>query len=449
MRDADPTLPASRTLVEVRQGRVLLNLSLVSDGLRRWGLPPDALLADLPASMGDVDVVWARVRSGWPVARRLGWTPRRARAAADRFCRRASSRAAHPGASPAELVQTLRETLTEAALATIAVQAALYAPTALLHRWGMLDPRHVHPVPSLLDDLAPLRLVAAERARVRAALERGSVPEHRGFRSLWQAFLNQHGHIGLLDLAEPRAHEQPDVWLRSLPTLQTNAEVAPPPGLLTILTAPVRRAVRRLLTARVAVAGEAFRTMARLRAALQHHAVRLTDEGRLPSPEAIWLLAPDEVARLDAGWTPPNAALTERATEHRRHSTLATAPESHESGRLTGSPIAAGDISGRVWIPSRPSEMPPPSPTGEPLILVVPAWLPALARAAGVVVEAADPLGSGCALLQHLRCPALAGVRAATRRLAPGDRSHLTATADSGYVQPLRAPAAVEAASDG
>jgi Phosphohistidine swiveling domain len=464
-RRFDARLPEHRPFIEVFAGRPFINLSLLTDMMRLWGLPT-CLITD---AIGGRDIGaqgwrWGRLARSLPALIRLGWAQLMAPASARQHIAWLSGFGDAPPETDSftNCVRDLQTVYTALVREMFSLTQAMSGPMALLRRLGMLSAlaaRHETVTTRLLTNLDPLREYVQAHPHLAAIVAEGRVPEDEGFQQLWQAYLAQYGFRGVFesDIACPRYHEQPETLLRSLLTGRPQNVAAPLPW-LAWLVYPLWQQARRALDAREELRHAAMRTFDRIRQRMKRLATEACRDGRLPSVDDLWVLDIEELQRLDSGWcvTPDFLAARRQAQEtlasyafpdvFRRFDDfsafLSVPAEGNRPAVLQGTGLTRGVVEGRAWVCHTPSV--PPVST-EPLILVVPAvdagWVPVFAGVAGVVVEIGGDLSHGSIVLRELGLPAVTNVRQVTRVIRTGDWIRVQAAL--GVVEILVSEAAV------
>jgi phosphohistidine swiveling domain-containing protein len=459
-RRLDARLPAGRPLVEVFRGRPFLNLSLLTETLRRWGLPT-RLVTDSSGGAADRDFGARPLRLllQTPLLVRLAAAQLRSVSSAAAAEQRILERTASPPASLAEAAEELEWLYSMFVAQMLSLSTAMSGPLALLRRAGVLvevAPRWRSAGTELREDLAALRARAAGRPDLLTALGRGALPEDEPFRRAFDAWLERHGHRGVHegDIASPRYRENPETVLRSLATPAEPLLPPPPISLRASLLRPVAWQAERTLRARERLRSTALRGFERVRAFLLVRARRLHDEGVLPSADAVFRLDLDELQRLDEGFRPDAAFWRARASEERalggyefpdvfhRLDDLESFRPGSAGGmtppaRLRGIGLTTGQARGRAWVLTKPSIEPPAGFRAAETILVAgavnAAWIPTFGRVAGVAVEVGGDLSHGSITLREMGLPAVTNVRGATHAFRTGDE--LILRADEGTVE--------------
>lgn len=464
-RGFDARLPAQRPFIEVFAGRPFINLSLLTDMMRLWGLPT-CLVTDAIGGrdIGGQGLRWRRLCRSLPALVRLGWAQLMAAASARRRIVWLSS---FGNASPdtdcfADCVRDLQMVYTALVREMFSLTQAMSGPLALLRRMGILSAlaaRHETVTTRLLTDLDPLRAYVQAHPELIVAVAEGSLPENEGFRRLWQDYLDRYGFRGVFesDIAQPRYYEQPETLLRSL-AVERPQPVASPLPWWAWLVYPLWDQARRALDAREELRHVAMQTFDRIRQRLKRLAAKACQAGKLPTADALWLLEIDELRRLDGDWraTPDfvaarrqmQAALVGYAFPDvfRRFddfSAFAATPSGRDlAPMLHGIGLTRGTVEGRAWVCQTPSV---PPAFDEPIILIAPAvdagWVPVFATVAGVVVEIGGDLSHGSIVLRELGLPAVTNVRHVMRVIRTGDRIRVQAAA--GLVEVLQTEPAV------
>ncbi|OYT71929.1 MAG: hypothetical protein CFK52_06745 [Chloracidobacterium sp. CP2_5A] len=462
-RGFDPRLPGDRPFIEVFAGRPFINLSLLLDMMRRWGLPT-RLVTD---SIGGRDVCaqgwrWGRLWRSLPTLLRLGWSQLLAASSAQRRIAWLAEVGGAPARSDsfANCISDLRMAYTALVREMFSLTQAISGPLAILRRLGALAPlaaRHETMTTRMFNDLNPLRDYARRHPAVATSIAQGKVPDDEGFGRLWQAYLDRYGFRGVFesDIAQPRYRERPETLLASLAT-EPRASSAPPVPWLAWLALPVWRQARGALDARERLRHAAMQAFDRIRQRLLRLAVVARDAGKLPTTDALWLLEVDELARLDGDWSVAPDFLAARRREQeadarydfpdvfRRFddfSAFGSAALDEPGPRhVQGIGLTRGLVEGRAWVCEAPT-LPPPF--SDPVILVARAvdagWIAVFSAVAGVVVEIGGDLSHGSIALREIGLPSVTNARGATRVIQTGD--WIRVRADIGSVE-LVEPAA-------
>ncbi len=450
-RRADAALPATRPFIEVFAGRPVINLSLLTDMLRTWGLPT-RMIADAIGGRDVRPVGWrtSRVAAAWPALLRLLWaqltavgTTRRARLTILSRDLLDAERDMQP------LVQAAQRRYVLLVQSMFALTAAMALPLALLRRTGTLAAhlsRQRTPgsdvVEALRRDVVPsVRDHPDDIARI--AVGDPPVSDSGGFE--WKQWLERFGHRGPYesDLAQARWREQPSAVLALL-----RHELAYPIAPRTLpartaaewLTLPLWWLARRPLQAREKLRDDAMVAFAMIRELLHGAADHAVARGALRRRDDIWLLSVDEACALDAG-TGYDHDFLARREEERREEASVQIPQVfrrfdrlRRDGRRTpsagrdawqGIGLAPGRVTGRAWCAEGPTSSPPAGWLPDETILIAPAvdaaWALLFRRVTAVVVETGGELSHASIILRELGVPSVTNVHGILSDVRTGD----------------------------
>lgn len=422
-RQFDATLPQRRLFIEVFEGRPLINVSLLSDMMRHWGLPTSLVTGNIGGATDRPSPLrLTRMIRKLPVLLKLGWAQLRAVSEGKRAAAEIRRVTEAPVVSFEAALSELRFAYSRLVTGMFALTSAMSGPLALLRRLGVLEELH-----------AGLR---TETSRLYEALE--SLEDV-------DAFVAQHGHRGVYesDIARPRYREMKATLLGQ----RGPADRRPRPrrrlSLKARLVWPVWAQAARAIRAREWFRSEAMRGFDRVRTKLL-----LLCERAGVEPETLWLLDSQEAAQLDRGWRPTaefiraRRAEVDRLRECRLPDLVRRFDDFDEYYRenpipraasLGGVSLATGMVCGRAWVLQEPCPSLPPGYDPESTILVARSvdagWIPTFLLVAGVVVETGGDLSHGSILLREIGLPAITNVEDATRVIRTGDRLRLKATA--------------------
>ncbi len=321
--------------------------------------------------------------------------------------------------------------------AMTALNTAASLPTSLLRSIGVLEEHAAR------NETAATRMFR-ELDDVRATLpaERAAAPiDPATFTTTtaqaWQRWLDNHGHRGIYesDLARPRYVEDPAPILASLAT-ERPRRTLPKRSLLGIVTTPLWLIARRPMSAREEFRSDSMRSFLAVRRELLHHA-----EAAGLDPESLWLLDTDEARRLDDGWHPDDALLTERRadTERRRANPIPEVtdrfdppdpdpepPPGEPRTEFHGIGLVAASAQGRAWVLSEPAHELPDGFDPATTILVAPSvdpgWMSTFALVSGVAIGLGGDLSHGSIVLRELGLAAVTNVRGLSGHVSTGDR---------------------------
>lgn len=456
-RRFDPWLPAGRSFTELFAGRPLINLSLLSEMMRAWGLPTRLVTDSIGGrSVRPVELNRGRLIRKLPMLARQGTShlvaPWRARRAGEDLIRRCGQ----PGESFTACVRTMQWAYTRLVTEMFGLTAAMSLPLAVLRRQGTLARHSVDarsPGSDMADSLDRLRAFVAGDREALAALQAGEVPNRADFRAEWESFLLRFGHRAAYesDIARPRYADDPSPLLRSLasPALRriVGGSDEPKPKWTSAL---IWKAARRPMLARERLRDRAMVAFAAVRRQIMRMASQATERGALPHPDRVWDLSVEEIGLLDQGWTPPQSFWDRRDQElsrlneirlpdliHRFDDVEAPLEAAYGVNRFTGVGLTSGIIEGQAWVLEEPSISLPEgfSPASTVLVArsVDAGWVPTFALVAGVVAETGGDLSHGSIILRELGLPAVTNAHGVIAGIESGERIRLNAR--SGLVE--------------
>ncbi len=452
-RDIDPDLPVDRPFIESFAGRPYINLSQLTDLLRRLGLPT-ALLAD--SLGGEPELLVGpnprRLLRSLPTLIKLGFAQLTSAGRAADAEKAIAEFAAADLADFDATLGALRSCYVELVTQMSSLATAMTGPVAILRLTGSLE-NHLRsqrtPGTRMLDDLAPMAALARSDDAVKAELVAGRLPTDPAFARLWDAWVAQHGHRGVFesDVARPRFAEAPAPILASILSHKDNSHSSSA-GLKDRLTWPIWFFARRPMAAREQIRWSAMRSFGIIRARLLALAAEAVADGRLPEVEAVWDLAIDELIGLDCGVAFSAEQLAERRAlvaeraEHRlpdlvrRFDDLAELSGTSSgdgSGVFSGVSLTTGEVRG---VALRCAEPPAGLPDGfdaETTVLVARSvdagWVPSFGQVAGVAVEIGGDLSHGSIILRELGLPAVTNLGEIGDEILTGDQVVLDAGA--------------------
>jgi pyruvate,water dikinase len=452
-RHFDPSLPAHRPFIESFLGRPYINLSLLSEMMRVFGLPTRLITdsiggeTDRPAGPNP-----RRLLRKAPILARMGVAQLTAVESADLRIREILRHAEQPGDTFSECVATLAWLYTALVGGMMSLTAAMSGPLAILRALGVLEEhtsRHRTVATTIYDDLAPLRALAHADRRLLDAVSAGEVPTDPRFQAAWQRYLKRHGHRGIFesDIARPRFREEPGPLLAAIAHADPPRHEGPRRTVRGTWALPLWWQSSRAMRAREALRSAAMVAFERVRGRLLALADDAVARGVLPTREALWTLDIAEVRALDAGWRPDPAFFNARTAEIARLSEYhlpdlfhrsddleayrADRDEARPGSIVRGLSLVSGDVLGRAWVLSEPSTALPPGLESETTILVARSvdagWIPTFGLVAGVVVETGGDLSHGSIILREIGLPAITNAHHATLTFRSGDRIWLRA----------------------
>jgi rifampicin phosphotransferase len=457
-RRADAALPATRPFIEVFEGRPVINMSLLTDMVRTWGLPTK-LVAEATGGrdVKPVPLRWTRVRTAWIPLVRMFWaqltavsTTRRARLtilSRDLF---------RSEGEVAPLVQAAQRRYVLLVQSMFALTAAMSWPLTVLRRTGTLSSHLARQRTPGSDVVEGLRRDVVPAVREHpddiARIAVGEAPASVAGAFEWKQWLERYGHRGPYesDLAQARWREQPAAVLALL-RHELAYPIAPRPyaprTAAEWVTLPLWWLAQRPLKAREGLRDDAMVAFAMIRELLHTAAERAVERGALRRRDDIWLLSVDEAIALDSGASYATAFFDVREQERRAQAAVTLPLMFRRFDRILaetrrspapfrdawqGIGLAPGRVSGRAWCAEGPTASPPAGWMPEDTILVVPAvdaaWALLFRRVSAVVVEMGGELSHASIILRELGVPSLTNVRGILGDVRTGDRLSLDAT---------------------
>jgi pyruvate,water dikinase len=422
-RRFDPTLPERRLFIEVFEGRPLINVSLLSDMMRHWGLPTSLVTGNIGGSTDrPAPIRLSRMLRKLPVLLKLGFAQLRAAGEAKRAAEEIRRATAGPAVSFEAALNELRFAYARLVTGMFALTSAMSGPLALLRRLGVIEELH-----------AGLRTETSRLCEMLGSLED------------IDAFVEEHGHRGVYesDIARPRYRETPEALVSYRAATRNESRPRRRLSLKARLAWPVWAQAARAIRAREWYRSEAMRGFGNVRAKL----LLLCDRAGV-SPETLWLLDAQEAAELDRGWRPTAEFVRARQAEMSRlgecrlpdlvrrfddPDEFYRTEEAPRPGSLAGVSLTSGTVSGRALVLQEPCPSLPEGYEPGATILVARSvdagWIPLFLQCAGVVVETGGDLSHGSILLREIGLPAITNVEQATRSIRTGDWLRLKATA--------------------
>jgi rifampicin phosphotransferase len=441
----DRRLPTNRSFIHVVAGRPFINLSLLEDMIRLWGLP-SRLIADSFGGEPSIDEPHdvRRILRSAPNLLRLGFAQVTAIAKTRETQAEIRTLADHPGTTFAELVETATKAYSLMVTGMFPLSTALGPPVAILRRVGTLDVHgasHSTISTQMASALGDIRDDADERK-----------------------FLAEFGHRGVYesDLARPRFGDGGSLP-RSSSTTPTdhrtkqkknskNGRHRRSPGrrFKVAMSRPIWAITRPLLDARESHRHETMRAFHSIRRALLRRSVEMVQAGVLRQSDDVWMLTADELTTLDrpAGFRPDARFWLRRLDEIQRDRRVSPPdlirrfddPTTWSDEPVTGSvlvgiPLTAGVVQGRAWVLDEPSAELPPElrdrRPGEDVVLVARSidagWALTFALVSAVAVDTGGDLSHGSIVLRELGKPAVTNLKSATRLVVTGSLVRLDA----------------------
>jgi pyruvate,water dikinase len=454
-RRFDRELPRARPFLELFAGRPRINLGLLTDTMRIWGLTTRLVTDSIGGpGLGPEPLRLPRLLRKLPVLLRLGIAQLLAVPTAARIRRRIAARAADPGGELAAVAATLGAVYVDLVHGMFGLTAAMSGPLALLRRTGTLaahSSAHRTVSTRAWDELELVRGRLDESAR--RACAGGAWPADPAAVRAIEGWLGRHGHRGPFesDIERPRFAEDPTAVLRALGVAPAAGRVRGRRSLAAWLTWPLwRLGARPALAAREELRSDAMRAFLAIRRRLLELGRAAVAAGRLPAAEDLFALEIADLVRLDRGAsiTAEEVAARRRGIEadrarrlpdlFRRRAPFDSAAGPARAGALLrGLGLTRGVAEGIAFVAADPAEPLPEGVDPRGLVLVAPAvdagWIPLLSSVAAAVIETGGELSHGSIVIREVGLPAVTNVDGALATIRSGER--LTVHADAGEVE--------------
>ncbi len=455
-RQFDPSLPTNRHMVRVFEGRPFFNITLLTDMMRKWGLPTALVTSNLGGS-SDRAAGFKLGRFLWhtPILLKLGWAQITAVSSAEKATQKILAEAKQPYLSLTDLSQAFSHLFVQFVSEMLNLTQAMSGPLLILRTMNTLaehNRRQSSIATQSLIDLAPLQTAVSKNPSWQEAIKQNQLPTDSEFQTLWATYLDKHGHRGIYesDISRPRYHEDPSPLIASLTRPPLTEPEKRPYSLKAQLTRPIWWHCGRILRARELWRYHAIQCYDLLRQQFLPLIDQAVQDGLLPNQDAFWYLTLEEVAQLDNGKTFTKTEIDSKKANYSQLQTydfpdlihqfddFSTYLEGYANGsiqnlgRLSGIGLTDGEVNGRVWLLREPSTQLPDGFIPEETILVAraidPGWISTFTNVAGVVVEIGGDLSHGSIILREIGLPAVTNVAKATQQLKTGDPITLNAT---------------------
>ncbi|MGQ9804570.1 MAG: PEP/pyruvate-binding domain-containing protein [Chlorobiales bacterium] len=449
-RKFDPTLPEHRFFIEIFIGRPFINLSLMTDMMRHWGLPTTLVTSNIGGDSGKIfGLNWMRIVFNFPVLLKQGWAQMQSATASKEAIRAMAQESEKNPTSFSQAVQIMQSHYTRLVTEMFSLTAAMSFPLVALRKFGTLQEHNARQETistKLFSDLEPLRRIALKNEAVRDALKKNQLPDDGEFQAAFEAYLAKHGHRGVYesDISRPRFVEEPSLLFPAI--LQGLQEKSLPKRTLAgLLTWLIWKQASRAIEARERLRYEAMKAFQKSRLDFLRLANKAAQKGLLSEPERIWDLTIEEAILLDEGKKFDEVFFAARRAEIEklksipspdfffRYDDLEKTNHSQSAGaRLKGISLTSGEVVGKAWVLREPSTAMPDGFEQSKTILVARSvdagWIPTFALVSGVVVETGGDLSHGSIILREIGLPAITNVKNATKQIQTGTSLKLIAS---------------------
>lgn len=438
-RNFDPELPANRPFIEVFHGRPVINLSLLEEMLRKWGLPTRLVSDSIGGSGGhSFGLNPVRIIRHANVLLKQGFSQLRATRTARLNTQKILTLSEEPAQDFPTALEQSRKIYTLLVQTMFDLTAAMSGPLALLRRAGTLAAHHrklATPGHQMHQQLLRLAEIYRNRPDLQDRIAEhgpgnGSLPSD--WQTCWRGFMEEFGHRGVYesDLSRPRSREAPQRVLSQVQQLASRK--APTPlrkhwvnPIKTFLTLPLWWQARGPLLGREVFRHKTMKAFERQRNKLLRRWRQLLPDAH---EEQLWKLSTAELAALETGWRPDAAFWEERDNTLAANAAIElpdvfsrfdeldnTGGEAADETRFTGIGLNPGTVTGRAWVCTEPPQALWQPETGEPVILVARSvdagWVGAFQLADAVAVETGGDLSHGSIILREIGLPACTNLK--------------------------------------
>ena len=453
-QEFDPKLPKNRLMVESFKGRPYFNISLLSEMLRKWGLPTKLLRDSMGGSFEkDYDLNFGRILANWRVYLKIFLSQlvikKKSKAAINYFLFLRNSKAKNTS----HLIQKTEKFYTTLVHQMLMHTMVMAGPIAVLRYFKTLNTyleNHITPGTRILKDLTPLFDLIENNPRFKDSLLKGEIPDDKEFKKLWEEYIKNHGHRGIYesDISQPRFRENYEHILKLLTTGRPFKQKKNVRNLFSLATLPVWWALRPLLYARENMRYEAMKAFESIREEWLSKENKMKKEGLMPEFASIWNLKISELRKLN----PPNyyseVSYEKRIEEistngkynlpnmMKRNTFLSPFEKDYHASKsqntFFGLSLTGGVVKGRAWVANSPNLEIPNTFNKETTILIAPAvdagWIPTFSQVSGAAVETGGDLSHGSIILRELQLPAITNAKGIMQNIKTGDIVSLIAT---------------------
>ena len=449
----DPELPTNRLMVESFRGRSYFNLSLLSDMLRKWGLPT-RLLSD---SMGGVLEVnhaanIGRVLANWRVYLKLIFLQMNALRKSKNGIKRFEIFKERQYKSIPELIEKSKLVYILLVHQMLALTMVMGGPIAFLRFMKTLNDHsagHITPGTRILRDLEPLFELIKRKPLIKESLLKGQVPEDKEFLKLWTIYFKDHGHRGIYesDLSQPRFREDQKYILKLLSVSEPNKRNKIKYKLTTLMTLPIWLVLKKFIYAREYTRYEAMKAFEAIRLEWLHHEKTLKYRKLIPLNASIWNLTIKELSEIGPKNKYSESFYEKRTAEIKNNKNyilpdnlkrktflepfLTDATKNLLQKKFSGMGLTGGKVEGTAWVLNKPNLELPKSFQKKTTVLIAPAvdagWIPTFSQVSGVAVDTGGDLSHGSIILRELGIPAITNATGVFQFLKTGDKVSLIA----------------------
>ena len=453
-QEFDPHLPSDRLMVESFKGRPYFNISLLSEMLRKWGLPTKLLRDSMGGSFEKYyGLNFGRIIANWRVYLRILFSQlfikRKSRAALKKFETLKFSKEDNISS----LIKKTKTFYTTLVYQMLIHTMAIAGPIALLRYFKTLNiyiENHVTPGTGILKDLTALFCLLENNSRLKVSLSKGNIPNDVEFKKLWKQYLEIHGHRGIYesDISQPRFRENYEHIFKLLLNGKPFNQKINLLKLDSIVTLPIWWILKPLIYSRENIRYEAMKIFESIRDEWLNNETIMQKEGLIPNSGSIWNFKISELRKIS-----PNNKISENFYKKRideitinkkynlpnmikRNTFLAPFKEDYfednPQNTFHGLSLTEGTVKGRAWVIDSPKLELPNNFNKQTTILIAPAtdagWIPTFSQVSGAAVETGGDLSHGSIILRELQIPAITNAKGIMRNIKTGDIVSLIAS---------------------
>ena len=453
-QELDPQLPSGRLMVESFRGLPYFNISLLSEMLRKWGLPTKLLRDSMGGSFEkDYGLNFGRIFANWKVFLRILvsqiFIKKKTKTALKKFKELKFSKEENIPS----LIQKTKTFYTTLVFQMLIHTMAIAGPIALLRYFKTLNiyiENHVTPGTGILKDLTALFDLINSKSFLQESLSKGNIPNDAEFIKLWKQYLEIHGHRGIYesDISQPRFRENYEPILKLLLNGKPFNQKINSLKLDSIATLPIWWILKPLICSRENIRFEAMKTFESIRDEWLNNEKIMRKEGLIPNSGSIWNFKISELRKIS-----PNNKISENFYKKRideitinkkynlpnmikRNTFLAPFKEDYfednPQNTFHGLSLTEGTVKGRAWVIDSPKLELPNNFNKQSTILIAPAtdagWIPTFSQVSGAAVETGGDLSHGSIILRELQLPAITNAKGIMRNIKTGDIVSLIAS---------------------
>ena len=450
----DPKLPKDRLMVESFKGRPYFNISLLSEMLRKWGLPTKLLRDSMGGSFEkDYDLNFGRILKNWRVYLRILFAQLVIKKKSIAAIKYFSSLRYSKAKNISSLIQKTEDLYTTLVHQMLMHTMVMAGPIAFLRHFKTLNiylENHITPGTRILKDLTTLFELLESNPCLKDSLLKGKIPDDNEFNILWKEYIKNHGHRGIYesDISQPRFRENYGYILKLLSIGRPFKQKKNVQNLFSLITLPVWWVLRPLLYARENMRYEAMKAFESVREEWLNIEKNMKKEGFIPEFASIWDLEISELKNLNPQNHYSEISYKKRVNEietnkkynlpnmMKRNTFLSPFEEGYDSSKskstFFGLSLTSGIVKGRAWVVNSPNLEFPNTFNKQTTILIAPAvdagWIPTFSQVSGAAVETGGDLSHGSIILRELQLPAITNAKGIMQNIKTGDIVSLIAT---------------------